>query len=236
MSDVPETPAAEAPAVEAPAESPTEGGTEAPAVEETKTEEAPTTTSEPEETKPEGEENKEDDTFVDDEAEPAVSNRKTAKDFIIERKNAKIAKMEAAQEGDDLEAPETTEEPGEDNEPSELELLKPLVEEHIAAKNAKEVADFLEENPDFDRYKGKVERFMKHPSRQSIPASAIFYEVAGKDLMKMGADRLRAANEKASGSQAGGSGSNREALSPVDWSTATAAEMEAEQMRVRLGK
>lgn len=190
--------------------------------------------------------------YADDNADPAENKRKTAKDFIIARKNAKIAKLEKAKqeaaakgadakkddddaggEPDDAEADE--DEDTEDDVSPNLEGLKPIVEEHIAAQDAKEVQAFLAEHPDFEPYKAKVERWMKHPSRRNLPVSSIFFEVAGEHLMKIGAKRARAADAKAKDTQAGG-GSNREATSPVDWLKATPEQLAAEQMRVRTGR
>lgn len=190
------------------------------------------------------------DEFADDNADPAENKRKTAKDYIIQRKNAKIAKLKKQQqegakpEGDKPE----DDEPGEqaddegaepdgegDDAPPYLEGLRPIVEKHIATEDAKEVEAFLKDHPDLEPYKAKVERWMKHPSRRHLPVSSIFFEVAGEHLMRIGATRARKADQKAKETQMGG-GPNREATQPIDWSKATPEQLEAEQMRVRQGR
>lgn len=186
------------------------------------------------------------DTFVDDGSEPTVNQRKTAKDFIIERKNAKIAKLAAKQaqaRNADIDADpedsdsssEGAEDAGADEE-NPLEALTPIVDEHIAAQDAHEVTEFLKEHPDLGMYAEKVEKWMKHPSRRNLPVKTIFAEVAFDHLMKIGADRARKADAEAKETQAGGGGSNRDAVSPIDWRTASKEEVAAEQHRVRQGR
>lgn len=185
------------------------------------------------------------DTFVDDGSEPAVNQRKTKKDYIIARKNAKIAKLAAqqARENADIDAePEESEsssegaEDAEADEENPLEALTPIVDEHIATQDAHEVTEFLKEHPDLGIYAEKVEKWMKHPSRRNLPVKAIFAEVAFDHLMKLGADRARKADAEAKETQAGGGGSNRDAVSPIDWKTATKEQVAAEQLRVRQGR
>ena len=185
------------------------------------------------------------DNFSDDDGEPTVNTRKTAKDFIIQRKNAKIAKLAKQQAANGKQEDQSEDEPDEgdndgvsgdeSNEQEPLEAMRPIVEKHLATEDAKEVDAFLKDHPDFEPYRAKVERWMKHDSRRNLPVSSIFFEVAGEHLMRIGAERARKADQKAKESQAGG-GSNRDAVSPVDWSKASREEFEAEQMRVRFGK
>lgn len=184
-----------------------------------------------------------DDTFKDNGEEPEVIQRKTAKDFIIERQKRKIAKMqkqnsdEADDEQDDYEDDpiETTDsdDPSDDDDKnSQLEAMRPIVEKHLADQDSQEVKKFLEDNPDFAPYSSKVERLMKHPSRRQIPVRALFYEAAGENLLKMGAERARKADAEAKGTRTGGN-SNRDAMNPTDWSKASKSDLEAEKQRVR---
>ena len=186
--------------------------------------------------------------FQDDDSEPVVNKRKSAKDFIIQRQQKKLAKLRKQQgeepqdgnqppEGEEGEDPENQDggedTNGEDDLPGVLEGFRPIVEKHIAAQDAEEVSSFLKENPDFEPYKAKVERWMKHPSRRHLPVSTIFAEVAMDHLLKIGANRGRQADAEAQQTQAGGGGSNRDAGSPINWKTATKEQLEAEKMRVR---
>lgn len=186
--------------------------------------------------------------FEDDGKEPEVATRKTAKDFIIERQQRKIAKMQgqngngeydegnggdSGQEGEQFGEPnDGAGKAEENNQEAQFNAMQPIIEQHLADQDAQEVTAFLEENPDFTPFAGKVERLMKHPSRRQIPVSAIFYEVAGQQLLKMGADRARKADAEARGTQSGGD-SNREGTAPIDWSSATPEQVAAEKQRLR---
>lgn len=174
------------------------------------------------------------DTFKYDGSEPTVAQRKTAKDFIIERQQRKIAKMQSrsTEEGEEG----ASEEQGDvDSEsPSEIEALRPIIEEHLSNQDAQEVTEFLSKNPDFGPFTEQVEKWMKHESRRQIPVDELFFAAAGKHLMKIGADRARKADREARETQTGGA-PNRESSAAIDWSTATKEQLEAEKHRVRTG-
>ena len=244
--DTPDVVAPEAAPVETPPVTPPEGGE--PAVPDTN---SPEPTEKPTET-PEGDEGGDeegaDDAFEDDGKDPEVATRKTAKDFIIDRQKRKIEKMQKAQEGNeggDEDDPEVDpvpvkpdeDDPDDDGNEAQMEAMKPIVEEHLAAQDAAEVTAFLEKNKDLDfgQYAGKVERLMKDPSRRQVPVDELFFAVAGRHLLKIGADRVRKADAEAKGTQSGGD-SNRNGLAPKDWSTATKEELETEKQRVRMAR
>lgn len=144
-----------------------------------------------------------------DEEPPA---RKRNVDFILERKNAKIAKLQ------DKNNKPNNDEADEDDDvaPEDAEIidkrvqkhLKPFIEKQIAEEDKAEIDAFIAQNPDFKPYADKVAKWSKHPSRQGLPIKSIFYEVAGDDLMKIGADRSRKADIEAKKTGAGG-GNNR---------------------------
>jgi|GEM_PF-4562759 hypothetical protein len=148
-----------------------------------------------------------------DNDEPPVRPRKTAKDFIIDRKERKIAKLQK-QKGDGAGDNPADDEDDDLQEDRKLILetvepiLNPIIEKSLKQEDDTEVQDFLAKNPDFKPYEAKVRKFMQHPSRRQLPIHAIFYEVAGPDLMKIGAKRAAEADAKAKGGQTGG-GSGR---------------------------
>lgn len=187
-----------------------------------------------------------DDVYVDDgKEEPAVKQRKSNADFIIARKNAKIEKLrkqqDAAKASDanksDAQADDDdADDADSDDESLNLEGLAPIVEKHLESEDAQEVAAFLDEHPDFKPFEATVKRYMKHPSRRHLPVDELFFAVAGKNMIKMGAERERKAREKASQTQAGG-GSNREdTQAPKDAWKMTPEEFEAEKLKVRQGR
>ncbi len=173
--------------------------------------------------------------FVDDEAEePPVTARKTNKDFIIARKNRQLAKLKEKVETPNDDNGGSSEEPDAEDDGVDLSGLEPIINNHIEAEDTREVESFIAENPDFAPYKAKVMKWMKHESRRALPVEDLFFAVAGRAMMKIGAQRAQKANEKAKQTQAGG-GTNREAMKPKDAWAMTDAEFQAEQLRVRRG-
>lgn len=161
---------------------------------------------------------KDDDTEEDDDdgAEPESRRPKTNAEWAkrrIERKNAK--QSQKAEKGDD-EGDEEDSEDGDDLSPEDAraidkrieKAIKPFQERALASEVDGEITEFLNANPDFKPFAKKVQRFAMHPSRQNIPIKAIFYEVAGDKLIKIGADRLRNADKKARETKTGGTGTS----------------------------
>jgi len=177
---------------------------------------------------------KEDD---DDGSEPEVRPRMSTKDFIIQRQQKKIAKLKGRTDG------EGSEEAGEDDEISQededlitkvvAKKFAPILDKSLQAEDEQEIQGFLKDNPDFKPFEVKARRFMQHPSRRQLPIKSIFYEVAGDQLLKIGADRKTKADEDAKHTQTGG-GSNRagEGEKKSVWDL-TPEEFEAEQEKVR---
>jgi len=83
--------------------------------------------------------------------------------------------------------------------------LEPFQKQAAEQEVEASIATFLTENPDFKPFASKAKRFAMHPSREHIPIKSIFYEVAGDKLMKIGAQRAKAADAKARKTKTGGS-------------------------------
>jgi len=182
-------------------------------------------------------EEEEDKGFQDDDAEPEVRKRMSPKDFIIQRQKKKIEKMEKK------EAEEKNEDEDDDEIAPEDEALitkvvskqfAPVFEKTAKEEDDKEVKSFLEENPDFKPYEAKARRYLSHPSRRHLPVSAIFYEVAGTDLLKIGAKRGKEADQEADDTQTGG-GSAREKEGEQSVWDLTPEEFAAKQQKLRHG-
>ncbi len=185
---------------------------------------------------------KPEDSKEDDDKEPPVRKRLSVQDHIIGRQHKKLERQRAKQQ--------TIEDAGDEDADADAEIdvkdeilirkvvepmLAPLVKDKVAAEDDQEVKDFLKDHPDFKPYEAKVRKFMAHPSRQNLPIKSIFYEVAGDDLMKLGAKRKEKADDKARHTQSGG-GSNRGAdggQKPVK--EMTPEEFAARQERIRHG-
>lgn len=173
----------------------------------------------------------------DDGVEPVIRKRLSTQDFIIGRQRAKLAKSQEKDEGG-------SDEDEDDNvAPEDEELitkvvakqLAPIINKSLEADDNQEINDFLTENPDFKPFEAKARRYMSHPSRRSLPIKSIFYEVAGDNLLRMGAERGKLADEKAKNSQTGG-GSNRAGEGSKSVLDMPLDEFKAEQERVRRGQ
>ena len=136
----------------------------------------------------------------DDGETPAI--RKDPKDFIINRlkeKNTKLAENKNKREDDE-------EDDNDDDIPADDEaIINRVINKNFGNVLAKteeqqdkaELNEFMGANPEFKKYSAKIWRFWQDPSRRHLPASTIAYEVAGKDLLKIGAERGKIADEKA---------------------------------------
>lgn len=182
-----------------------------------------------------------------DDEEPIVRKRRDAKDFIIERQKRKIEKLKNSKSKDDEDnddAGNKSDDEDEDGDidPEDEKLISkvvakkfaPIFKQQAEAEDEQEVKQFVNDNPDFAKYEKKVKNFMKHPSRSQMPIKSIFYEVAGDDLMKIGAARAKKAEDEANRNNAGG-GSARgdDDGGKVDYSTMTAEEFEKKRNEVR---
>lgn len=182
-----------------------------------------------------------------DDEEPVIRKRRDAKDFIIERQKRKIEKLKNSKSKDDEDDDDAgnksdDEDDDGDIDPEDEKLISkvvakkfaPIFKQQAEAEDEQEVKQFINDNPDFAKYEKKVKNFMKHPSRSQMPIKSIFYEVAGDDLMKIGAQRAKKAEDEANRNNAGG-GSARgdDDGAKVDYSTMTAEEFEKKREEVR---
>lgn len=177
------------------------------------------------------------------EDDPPVRYRKDNKFFVVGRKNAKIKKLTETKNKDNENQDDNE---NDDNQvaPEDAEiitkvvkpLIEPLVEQNLQAQDDKEITAFVKANPEFAKYEEKARKWIAHPSRRHLPVETVFFEVAGKDLLKIGAERQKEADKKAKNSQTGG-GSNRGGdpgkKSVLDM---TDEEFANEQERVRRGE
>lgn len=169
---------------------------------------------------------------------PADDEPKTRKrniDFILERKNRKIEKLEKKANNTDDE--EENDDNLDDDDAKIIDkriksALTPFINKQMQEEDEQEISTFIAENPDFAPYADKVRKFAQHPSRKELPLASIFYEVAGKDLLKIGADRAKKSIAESKQSQAGG-GSARNTDTPKSvWDLST-DEFEKQQQEVR---
>lgn len=170
----------------------------------------------------------------DDDEDKEPPTRKRPSDYARER----IERREAKKGGKGKDAKEDDEE--EDGiDPADKETigkvvaqaLKPFVEKEAKAQDEQEIKDFLNDNPDFKPYEAKARKYMSHPSRKDVPISEIFYGVAGKDLLKIGAKRAKIADDEAKKTKSGGGAAD--AGAPKSNASLSREELEAKQAEVR---
>lgn len=122
------------------------------------------------------------------------------------------AKTDTKKSDDDSKGDEDIEEDEDGLSPEDAAAFDKRIAKHLAPlrQQAAEqeveasIATFVKDNPDFAPFAAKAKRFALHPSRESVPIKAIFYEVAGDKLMRIGAQRAKAADVKAKKTQTGG--------------------------------
>jgi len=150
-----------------------------------------------------------DDNKDDGEAPPA-RHQLTPKDFIIQRKQKKIEKLEGAdKDGEEDEGNDILPEDEAIIDRVVSKKIAPLIKQTLDIADDNDVKDFLKENPEFKPFEAKARRWIKDPSRQHLPISTVFYEAAGySNMLKIGADRKTKADIEANDTKTGG-GSSR---------------------------
>lgn len=159
---------------------------------------------------------------IDIDEEPKTRT-KSKIDYILQRKTAKLKKLEGQNqnkgggESEDEEELDDSDTSDEDEvvDPKDQELigkevqkhLRPLIEKQEMDELKSEVSSFITANPDFKQFEAKILKFASHESRKHLPLQAIAYEVAGPYLMKIGAQRAKQADEDAKSNESGGGGS-----------------------------
>jgi len=185
-----------------------------------------------------------------DDEEPPV--RKTKLDFILERKQRQLEKAKASQiKNIDQELKKldggAQDQDGAENEddiPAEdAEVVEKVVEKKFGSyfkemdqqKEAAEMQSFLAENPEFKPYEARIKKYAGHESRRHLPLKAIAYEVAGPDLMRIGAEKAKKADQEAAKSTTGG-GTTRSEPSHKPISEMTKEEFRDFSEKVRRGE
>lgn len=170
-------------------------------------------------------------------ADEEPKSRKRNIDFILQRKNEKIAKLKKENYG----ANEFEEEEEEDDidlddakiiDKRVLKAMSPFIQKQMLEEDESEISSFVKDNPDFAPYADKVRKFAQHPTRKEMPIKSIFYEVAGDDLLMIGAKREKKAIDKAKESSAGGGNGIGGESNKGIWDL-TPAEFAAQQEKLR---
>lgn len=98
-------------------------------------------------------------------------------------------------------------------------------------ENEAEVNGFIAAKPEFAKFKPAILKYMEHPAYKNIPAHNIAKIVAGDNLMKLGAQKEREAQKKAKETEGNGT-TVRKTTTPVDWTSASKDDYEAQRAKV----
>jgi hypothetical protein len=176
---------------------------------------------------------------VEPEADEDPPTRKTKQDYIIERLAKKKDKLkkeveelrQKAGEGKDNDKFSDVDEYIKEKYGDKLEMLDKLAEQTEEQEIRQEVEDFVRDNPDFEKYQKKILKYATHPSRKHLPVSSVAYEVAGNDLLQIGAKRAAEVKAKANKTKTGTSLSGADGGEP-DWNSMSQKEFEKYTQKV----
>jgi len=173
----------------------------------------------------------------DDGEEPAVRNQLTPKDYIIQRKQKKIEKLEGVDKDDgDGEGDDVLPEDEAIIDKVVSKRIAPLIRQTLDVADDSDIKGFLQENPEFKPFEAKARRWIKDPSRQHLPISTVFYEAAGyKNILRIGADRKTKADKEAADTTTGG-GSGRTPEGGPSVLDLSKEDFEKRQEKVRRGQ
>lgn len=129
---------------------------------------------------------------------------------------------------------------GEDIDETDAKVFGSIVEKQTAgikkqlqeAQDKMEVDSFIQEKPEFAKYKPVIMKYLQHPVYNKIPVENIASMVAAKDLMAIGAKKEREAQAKADSTKTGGSSSRTTESGATDWSKAPKEAFEEQRRRI----
>ena len=129
---------------------------------------------------------------------------------------------------------------GEDIDPDDVKTIGTIVEKQTAAvkKQLQDTADrlevdqFVQEKPEFAKYKPIILKYLQHPVYSKIPVKNIAAMVASSDLIKLGAKKERDAQAKADATKTSGQTVRKEQGGTTDWTKASKDEFEAQKRAV----
>jgi len=148
----------------------------------------------------------------DDDTPPPV--RKTASDYYNERHARKSTKVDTQNKDDDK-----ADNDGDDVDADDEEViskvidkrLAPVLEKIVGSEDKEESTKFFTENPEFKPYEAKIAKWWQDPSRRHLPISTVALEAVGyKNLIKIGAQKQKEADEKAAQTKTKGSSAGQD--------------------------
>lgn len=129
---------------------------------------------------------------------------------------------------------------GDEIDPEEAKAIGSIVEKQTAsvkkalqeAQDRLEVDTFLQDKPEFGKYKGAILKYLQHPVYSQIPVKNIATMVAANDLIKLGAEMERQAQTKAATTQTTGTQVRTAQTTGSDWTKMNKNDFEAHKRKI----
>lgn len=129
---------------------------------------------------------------------------------------------------------------GEDVDPDDIKIISRIVEKQTEsvkkqlqeAQDRLEVDDFVSKNPEFNKYKPVIMKYLSHPVYSKIPVKNIAAMVASNDLLRIGARKEREAQAKADATKNPVQPVRKPEANQVDWSRVSKNDFEAQKRRI----
>lgn len=179
---------------------------------------------------------------VDPEVEVKVEEE-TSNEDVTEEKETEEEEEVIDPEKITIETRGKDEEPvdyGADIDPDDAKTIGSIVEKQTAGvkKQLQDTADrlevdaFIQEKPEFSKYKSTILKYVQHPVYSKIPVKNIAAMVASDDLLKIGAKKEREAQARADSTKSAGTQVRKPEGGSKDWKTASKQEFEEQKRRV----
>jgi len=149
-----------------------------------------------------------------DELEPPVRDEKELARYHYEKRQAeKVKNQDEDVNEDDARIIERVIEKKYGTTFAEIESQKQ------AQRIESELKDLIKSNPVLAKYENKIRTWANHPSRSHLKVESVAYEIAGKDLLKLGAQLATQANAEANATKPIGTTSKATPKSVEDMTT-----------------
>jgi len=168
--------------------------------------------------------------------EEAVEEKEEVKEEVKEEEKIDADKIEIETRG----AEEEKIDYGEDIDPEDVKTIGKIVEKQTESvkkqlqetRDRLEVDAFVSDKPEFAKYKPVILRYLQHPVYSKIPVKNIAAMVASSDLLKLGAQKERDAQAKASSVRPIGNAVRKAESEVTDWSKVSKDAFEAHKRKV----
>jgi len=158
---------------------------------------------------------------------------------VVEEVVEEPAEIEPEIRREKVVAPKDTDDPvDEEIESDDERIISKVVDRRLREAGVGDVRDqvevdsFIRDNPDYNKYRKTMLKYMSNPSYSNIPAHNIAAIVASKDQQMLGAAKERAATLKVNETKDGGNTIRKVDGGGVDWGKVSPDDFEAQRAKV----